>query len=247
VPLRAGLDRLGDDAQPWLNRTPRMPLPQLMMFDLDGTLVDTAGDIADALNELLREAGLRPASDDQVRRWVGHGSRRLLQAALRATEAPERADDDTVLDRLLARYQQFYVQRCGGRSACYPAVRETLARLQANGVKLAIVSNREAQLARLILASQQLDGCFGLVIGGDSLATKKPDALPVRHAMAYFGVSAGDALMIGDSVTDVGAAHAAGVRCWLLPYGYNGGQPVETAGADRIIERLDAVLALAAD
>lgn len=217
---------------------------QLVMFDLDGTLVDTAGDISDAVNDLLFSLGLPSVDEAQVRGWIGHGSRRLLGRALidcgAMSEAelalPER------MEPLLEAYTHYYEQRCGLRSRPYPDVLATLDALLRAGVRLAVVSNREVRLARAVLRSHGLEGFFMPVIGGDTLSRRKPDALPLLHCLEQHGIRPEHALMVGDSAVDAAAARAAGVACYLVDYGYNGDQPVLQAGAERVISSIASLL-----
>lgn len=217
----------------------------LVMFDLDGTLVDTAGDIADSVNDVLGAMSLPPVTDGQVRGWIGSGSRELLIRAWShaAGLAPEAARASEQLEPLLKRYDARYQLRCGGRSRTYPRVHETLAELRRCGVALALVSNRERLLADAVLRRHDLGHYFDPVVTGDTLPVRKPDPRMIGHCLELRGVAPERALMVGDSAIDVAAARNAGVRCWTVPYGY-GAIPVAQAGPDRIIADISAVLAV---
>lgn len=218
----------------------------LVMFDLDGTLVDTAGEIADTVNDVLRSVSVREVPDDMVSRWIGQGSRELLcRAWAYATGLPEaQVRESNGMDALAAKYARFHESRCGTRSTCFPAAAESLQALRADGVALALITNREQRLAEAVLTAHQLREYFDTIIAGDTLTARKPDPLPVRHCLSRHGVRPERALMVGDSRYDVLTAHRAGVRCWAVPYGYNGGEPITEANPDRVIDDLSALVEL---
>lgn len=215
----------------------------LVMFDLDGTLVETAPEITDAVNDTLRQFGWAPIDEDQVARWIGHGTGALLvQAVARASGSTVPAVQ--VSDRLAAIgtvYEHWYAARCGTRSRLYPQVRETLAALRAQGTRLAIVTNKEARYTERVLGAHGLGAAFDRVVCGDTLATRKPDPAGVMACLREFGVAPGRALFVGDSSIDAATARRAGVPVWLLPYGYNMGHTVESAEPDRVIDDLSAL------
>jgi phosphoglycolate phosphatase len=220
----------------------------LILFDLDGTLVETASELCDALNDTLDEAGLPEVALEQVRRWIGHGTRDLLTRALasasQGSAASARAPE---LGQLLARFDHHYPLRCGTTSHLYPHVREALLALRTQGVKLAVVTNKDARFTRVVLDAHQLTPLFDCVVSGDSHPRKKPDPMGVLACLAQFRVSPGRALFVGDSAIDVATARAAGVTVWALPYGYNQGLPIADAAPDRLISDFSALLALQAE
>ncbi len=209
----------------------------LILFDLDGTLVETAPEIADAVNDTLQAFGWGPIDEAQVERWIGHGTGPLLaHAVARASGiSPEALRAGGQLAAVSAAYEQHYALRCGRRSRVYPQVRETLAALRARGTRLAVVTNKERRYTDRVLDAHALADAFDRVICGDSLATRKPDPAGVLASMREFGIPPSRTLFVGDSSIDVATARAAGVQVWLLPYGYNMGEPVEACGADRLI------------
>jgi len=216
----------------------------LVMFDLDGTLVETAPEIMDAVNDTLARFDLPLVSQQQVNDWIGHGTLSLLiDAVAFATERPVaevRASE--LLRTMVGEYNVFYGRRCGTRSHLYPRVRETLLALRAQGVKLAVVTNKEGRYTEIVMQVQQLTDLFDVVISGDTLPTKKPNPAGVQHCLERFGVPAARALFVGDSSIDAATARAAGVPVWLLPYGYNMGQPIEACAPDRLIADFSALL-----
>jgi phosphoglycolate phosphatase len=159
--------------------TPAQAL-RLVMFDLDGTLIDTAPEIADAVNDTLAECGLPLVSQQQVRDWIGHGTRTLLIAALASKQGRtvQEMGADPDLPRIAGIFDGHYQQRCGSSSQPYPHVVEVLDSLRAHGVHLAVVTNKEGRYTDTVLRAHQFDQRFDLVISGDTLATKSP-ILPV--------------------------------------------------------------------
>ena len=212
----------------------------LILFDLDGTLVETAPDIADAVNDALRQVNLPELSQQQISDWIGQGTLALLAQAVATSSARTLAQvhAGALLAQTVAEYNRCYAQRCGQRSRLYPQVRETLTHLRARGVKLAVVTNKERRHTDAVLARLGLQALFDAVVSGDSFAVKKPDPTGVRHCLTQFGVAPERTLFVGDSSIDAATARNAGVAVWLLPYGYNMGQPLAACAPDRIIADL---------
>ena len=216
----------------------------LILFDLDGTLIETAPEIADAVNDTLRHFNLPEVAQKQVNDWIGHGTRELLIQALaqsgKTDAAAVRASDR--LTQIAADFDQHYQARCGTRSRLYPTVRETLQALRQGGVKLAVVTNKESRYTATVLAAHQLAPLFDRVVSGDTLPSKKPDPAGIESCLTQFGVARQRALFVGDSSIDVATARNAGVTVWALPYGYNMGQPIEASAPDRLIADCSALL-----
>jgi phosphoglycolate phosphatase len=204
-----------------------------LIFDLDGTLVDSAPDLATALNGLLAELGKPPLSERTVRAMVGDGAGALAQRGLAASGlAPSglaEADQPAALQRFLALYRDCLIDQ----TRAYPEVEATLERLQAEGHRLAVCTNKPVDPTRRILGALKLDRFFGAVIGGDSLPRRKPDPAPLLAAIEGLGGSATAAAMIGDSANDVLCARAAAVTAILIPSDY--GNPAK--GADLQLTR----------
>jgi phosphoglycolate phosphatase len=209
----------------------------LIMFDLDGTLIETAPEICDAVNDTLRRFDLPDVSQQQVNDWIGHGTRELLIQALAFSSMTrvEVVRASETLPTIAAEFDIHYQARCGTRSHLYPQVRETLTALRAQGVKLAVVTNKEGRFTQTVLNVHTLSPLLDSVVSGDTLPTKKPDPAGIAHCLAQFGVPAHRALFVGDSSIDVATARNAGVAVWALPYGYNMGQPIESCAPDRVI------------
>ena len=211
-------------------------------FDLDGTLLDTIHDLAAATNALLAELGEPALPKETIRTLVGKGIPSLLRRALAITRGiPADAIDDETLADALARYFRHYTAVLGSETQLFPGMKEGLARLAAMGFPLAIITNKAERFVAPHLAHAGIAGYFSLVIGGDSLPSRKPAAGPLLHAAAMLHVAPEHLLMIGDSINDVAAARAAGCPVLVLPYGYNEGQPVQNLEADGIVPSLLAV------
>ncbi|MEY4756617.1 MAG: Phosphoglycolate phosphatase [Pseudomonadota bacterium] len=213
-------------------------------FDLDGTLVETAPEIADAVNDALRYFGWPEVSQTQVNDWIGHGTKELLIQALASVthtpvEAVRRGPD---LKQALPIFDRYHQARCGTRSNLYPQVREVLAVLRARGSKLAVVTNKEGRYTDTVLRVHDLHSAFDVVVSGDTFPVKKPDPTSVLTYLSRWGINASEALFVGDSSIDAATARNAGVPVWLLPYGYNMGQPVQVCAPDRVIADFSALL-----
>ncbi|MBK57528.1 MAG: phosphoglycolate phosphatase [Pseudomonas sp.] len=199
-------------------------LPRLVMFDLDGTLMDSVPDLAAAVDKMLMLLGREPAGIDRVRDWVGNGSRVLVRRAL-AGQLQHEGVADELADEALALFMQAY---SGGHelTTVYPGVRECLDWLRERDVKLAIITNKPAQFIEPLLEEKGLAGYFQWLIGGDTLPQQKPDPAALVWVMREAGVFPNASLFVGDSRNDVRAAKAASVPCAALTYGYNHGEPI---------------------
>lgn len=215
-----------------------------MLFDLDGTLLDTVADIAQALNGALREQGLGKLTVDEVRTFIGRGVQVLIERALaRLGPAGARADAARLLESFHAHYAR--LEEDGALTArVYPGVAAGLAALQAAGLAIAVVTNKPARAARDVLAARQLARWIKAVVGGDSGLPRKPHPAPLLAACEQLGVMPAHALMVGDSLVDVQAARAAGLAVVCVPYGYNEGSDPRALPADAIVESLAELPAL---
>ena len=214
------------------------------IVDLDGTMVDTLGDFAEALNCMLRDLELPPVSAAAIERMVGKGSEHLIHSALVHVMTPDGAAGAdakarALFDRAWERYQHHYLGINGQHSAVYPGVIEGLKALRARGLRLACLTNKPASFAKPLLAAKGLDGFFELVFGGDAFERKKPDPMPLLKTCEALGTAPARTLMVGDSSNDARAARAAGCPVVLVSYGYNHGEPVAAVDADGVVDRLD--------
>ena len=216
-----------------------------VLFDLDGTLVETAPEIADAVNDTLQHMGWPVVAQADVNRWIGHGTRELLILALayHSGQPTPQVRDSALLRAALPVFDIHYQAHCGKRSQLYPKVRETLAALRAQGCRLAVVTNKEARYTDTVLRAHALQSTFDVVISGDTFPTKKPDPTSVLTLLAQWNIEPSQALFVGDSSIDAATARNAGLPVWLLPYGYNMGESVEACRPDRVIQDISALLA----
>ena len=206
-----------------------------ILFDLDGTLVDSAGDLRDALNALLAEEGLAPLDLQAVKGMVGDGVAKLVERGLTARGAG--------LDRLparVARFMELYEPNAARLTRPYPLVAETLESLRQRGLRLAVVTNKPHAATMRILEALDLARFFDAVVGGDTLSRRKPDPAPLLHAMRALDAAPAETLMVGDNHHDVAAARAAGVPVAVVAYGY-GGRPAAELGADRVLDSFAAL------
>jgi phosphoglycolate phosphatase len=212
--------------------------------DLDGTLVETAPEIADAVNDTLTHLGHPPAEQSLIEGWIGHGTGELLIQALAWSRAcsAEQVRQGADLAGIRRVFNQHYRSRCGTRSRLYPDVRDTLNDLRARGCRLALVTNKEWQYTDIVLRAHALPALFHQVVAGDSLPSKKPDPAGVLACLEAWGLRPDQALFVGDSSIDAATARNAGMAVWLLPYGYNMGQPIDQCRPDRVITSIKALL-----
>ena len=209
---------------------------RLVAFDLDGTLIDSVPDLAAAVDAMLRECDLPVAGEARVSEWVGNGSHKLVERALR--DAQGQGPEPERLERAHERFLHHYALAPSARTRVYPGVREALGGLRERGLVLTLVTNKPHAFIAPILESLDLLGYFDLAVGGDTLARKKPDPAPLLHVAERFSIAPGECLMIGDSRHDIDAGKRAGFRTLAVPYGYNHGEPVALSRPDGMVESL---------
>jgi phosphoglycolate phosphatase len=210
----------------------------VLIFDLDGTLIDSAPDLHRSLNAVLAEQGRASVGLDGIRAMVGDGAAKLVERGFADTG---KAIEPAALPELV---QRFLVHYSAGRHAlttAFPGVAETLAELRGRGCRLGVCTNKPYAPTMEILELLGLSGFFGAVTGGDSLPVRKPDPGHLLGTLDLLGAPAANAVMIGDSANDVAVARAAGVPAVVVRYGYTT-TPVEELGADAIIERFDELI-----
>jgi phosphoglycolate phosphatase len=213
-----------------------MKQPEMILIDVDGTLVDSVPDLAFCVDAMMERLGRPTHGEAAVRNWVGNGVERLVRRALigRLDGEPAEADFERALPIFLA----LYAENTSGRSQLYPGIREGLDYLQAAGYQLGCVTNKASQFTEPLLRDLGVSDYFDIIVSGDTLPRKKPHPLPLLHAAEHFGVRPADALMVGDSVSDVKASRAAGFSIVCMSYGYNHGVDIRKANPDAVIDSL---------
>jgi phosphoglycolate phosphatase len=209
-----------------------------VLFDLDGTLLDTAADIAWALNRAVAELGWPPVPLAAVRVMIGRGAPMLIR---RLAWEQQRTLDDAAQQALTERFFHHYgALQDSGRSTAQPfaGVREALQELHAAGTRLAVVTNKQRRFAVSLMQRLGFDGWLDCIVGGDCCARRKPDPAPLLFACQSLRIAPVQALMVGDSTNDVQAARAAGIPVVCVPYGYNEGEDPRGLPCDAIIESL---------
>lgn len=205
-----------------------------VLFDLDGTLLDTVPDIAAAVDRTLLDLGLPAAGLQRVRGWVGNGAGKLLERALHHAGA----DAAALHERALQRFLRHYGEEFTARSQPYPGTLDALQALGARGLRLAVCTNKPSAFVRPLLEHFGMARYFGLSLGADELPQKKPHPAPLLHIAAAFGLAPAQCLMVGDSINDVEAARAAQMPVAAVSYGYNHGGPIADSQPDVVIDSL---------
>lgn len=215
----------------------------LVMFDLDGTLLDTAPGLAAAVNAALAKSGLAAVNEEQVRCWIGNGTRQLmLRAYCHAASAPSaEASSSVAFSAALRDFEWHYAAQGGRGSEPFPGVAEGLRALRKLGVATALVTNKATRFTAALLDAHGLRSCLQTIVCGDMLAQQKPHPLPVEHCLAWFGTAPRRALLVGDSEIDVATARNAGVAVWTVSYGYHCNRLIGAARPDRVIPTIQVV------
>lgn len=214
-----------------------------VLFDLDGTLVDTLPDLTAAVNAMRADVAMPPITDRVVATYVGKGVAWMVARALAVDGGTA---DDATARRGLARFRVHYAPLNGRHSRLFAGVREGLDAFRESGARLAIVTNKSTEFTWPLLRHMELDGYFDAVVCGDTCARGKPDPMPLQHACALLRVKPQDALFIGDSINDAAAARAAGIPMLAVPYGYRGGASVQSLHADDTVASILAAARWAA-
>lgn len=215
-----------------------------VLFDLDGTLLDTVADITLALNRALAEQQSAPLGLEYVRNLIGRGAPVLVQRVVaRLSSRPWPVDPVLLLQRFYFHYDRLHeLQEHEARM--YPGVAEGFAQLHAQGLRLGVVTNKSRHTATALLVQLNLSPWVEVVVGGDTAEQRKPHPQPLLHACAALQVLPAQTLMVGDSAIDVAAARAAGMRVVCVPYGYNEGADPRTLACDAFIDTLADLPAL---
>lgn len=196
-----------------------------VLFDLDGTLVDSAPDLTVAANKMLSALGYPPVNCSQVKGWVGDGVGSLVRRALTTILGDVPAE--SLIEQSYVLFQRYYAESVYQDSTLYPGVHETLQTLKSSGLALACVTNKPSRFTKLLLEKSGLTGFFGAVVSGDDLSLKKPDPAPLEFAAEQLGVPLTACVLVGDSTNDIRAAGAAGIPVLWATYGYAGQDDIE--------------------
>jgi len=214
----------------------RLREPEMVLVDVDGTMVDSVPDLAYCVDEMMAALGLPLRGEPAVRNWVGNGVGRLVRRAL--TGKLDGEPEEALFRRAYPLFLELYRDNTSKRSRLYPGVPEALNHLGSAGYKLGCVTNKAAQFTEPLLRDLGISDLFAIVVSGDTLPQKKPDPRPLLHAAKFFQVSPQDSLMIGDSVSDVTAARAAGFQIVCMSYGYNHGVDIRDSQPDAVIDSM---------
>lgn len=213
---------------------------RLIAFDLDGTLIDSVPDLAAAVACALRELDLPEPSESDVRDWVGNGAPVLVERAL--AWALQAAPDPALQQRGYDAFMTYYGAAPSVLTTLYPGVQPALQALHKQGMTLVLITNKPERFIEPLLKHFELLDYFTLWVGGDSLAEKKPSALPLLHAAQTSQIPPSECVMVGDSRHDIAAGKAAGFTTVALPYGYNHGEPIEDSHPDLVLSSLTELL-----
>ena len=190
---------------------------KLFIFDLDGTLVDTAPDFKNSINYMLNELNESEVSLEEIRNWVGYGARELIRRTVVDKNIPH---DEQRIEEMLKIFLLHYTHNIDDDSVLFNNVRNVLEFLKNNGIKLAVCTNKMERLSNILLEKLNVLHMFDYLVGGDSLSKNKPDPFPLLNICEKLNTEISDSVMIGDSVTDLNAGKGAGMPVVLVSYGY---------------------------
>ena len=211
--------------------------PKLIIIDVDGTLVDSVPDLAYCIDEMMQQLGLQKWGEAKVRHWVGNGVPKLVERAL--TGELEGQPIQEVFDIAYPIFLDLYEDNNAQRSYLYDGVREGLDYLISQGYQLGCVTNKSEQFTHPLLKALGIFNDFKIIISGDTLAKRKPDPMPLLYCAEHFNLKPKECLMLGDSVSDVKAARAAGFDIICMSYGYNHGNDIADENPDLVIDSMN--------
>ena len=217
---------------------------KLVIFDLDGTLVDSAPDLALALNHTLETLACETYSADIIRSWVGNGAQTLVKRGLSGDSQIDEDIDPELFAQALDLFLDFYAQNLCVDTITYPNVLATLKGLKTQGYRLALVTNKPYDFIEPLLQGLELTGLFELCLGGDSLSKRKPDPMPLLHVCDQLEVKASECVMVGDSKNDILAAKSAKMHSIGVSYGYNYGEDIGVYKPENVVDDFSEVLEL---
>ena len=215
---------------------------KVIIFDLDGTLINSAPDLSLAVNHMLQTLNRDTFCDDVIHGWVGNGAKILVQRALSGQSMIDENLDTVLSAKALDIFLTFYAENLCISTVAYPHVPVTLKILKGMGYRLAIVTNKPFVFVAPILEGLALDTLFELILGGDSLAQKKPDPMPLLHVCKILDVTAEQCVMVGDSKNDILAANACTMQSVGVTYGYNYGEDIDSYNPDIVVDDFADIL-----
>jgi phosphoglycolate phosphatase len=210
--------------------------PKMILIDVDGTLVDSVPDLAYCVDEMMDRLGMPLRGEAAVRQWVGNGVERLTRRAL--INQLDGEPDEALFEKAMPIFMELYAENTSKRSCLYPGVEEGLAYLKQAGFRLGCVTNKAEQFTVPLLTDLGVIDNFEIVVSGDTLPRKKPDPMPLLHAAEQLGVTPAESMMLGDSMSDVKAARAAGFQIICMSYGYNHGVDIRDSDPDAVIDSM---------
>ncbi|MGK0270811.1 MAG: phosphoglycolate phosphatase [Cocleimonas sp.] len=226
--------------------------PELILIDLDGTLMDSIPDISWCLDQTMKQIGLPARGEAAAREWIGNGIIKIVQQAISNNiderHNPNDTHNDLLFEEAMPIFRELYAENTSKRSSIYPGVREGLDYIQklksTRGLKVGCITNKDQQFTDTILRNLGLWDDFDIIISGDTLPKKKPDPLPLLHAAKELNCNPKKSLMLGDSISDVNAARVAKLSVICLSYGYNHGKDIRDSQPDVVIDSMLELKAL---
>jgi phosphoglycolate phosphatase len=214
----------------------KLKRPEMVLIDVDGTLVDSVPDLAFCVDAMMNRLGMPERGEKRVRHWVGNGVERLVKRAL--VNQLDGEPDEALYARALPVFEALYRDNTSKRSCLYPGVQEALDFLQTTGVRIGCVTNKASQFTLPLLKDLGVDDYFEIVICGDMVERKKPDPQPLLMAAEQLETGPQASMMIGDSMSDVNAARAAGFQIVCMSYGYNHGEDIRDYDPDAVVDSM---------
>jgi len=210
--------------------------PVMILIDVDGTLVDSVPDLAYCVDRMMEQLDMPVRGESAVRQWVGNGVERLVRRAL--INQLDGEPEEALFEKAMPIFMDLYAENTSGRSSLYPGVAEGVAYLKQAGFRLGCVTNKAEQFTVPLLKDLGIYDNFEVIVSGDTLPKKKPDPMPLLHAAEVMGVKAEQSMMLGDSMSDVKAARAAGFQIVCMSYGYNHGIDIRDSNPDAVIDSM---------
>ena len=209
-----------------------------VVFDLDGTLIQTCEEIADGLNDTLKDMNLPTIQNELVCTWIGLGTKTLFLEALSHIKGDSISDIEKsdYFDDGYTIFKKHYDARCATKGMPYDGVKEILVHLREKGLKLAVMTNKEGRFTDKVLELHDMTKLFDCIVSGDTLDVKKPNPKGLSHIASKMGVDVSDLLFVGDSSIDIKTARNANIDVWVLTYGYNMGQDIRENNPDRVFD-----------